>query len=106
MPTYEYQCDSCGHQFEKFQSITAKPIRKCPKCGKQKVRRLIGAGAGLKFKGNAFYKTDYRSESYRKDAEKEKPKPDSGKGSGKGSDKGSGKSDKTDKPEGKKPSEG
>ena len=64
MPTYEYKCDACGHAFERFHSITAAPIKRCPKCGKAKVRRLIGAGAGMIFKGSGFYITDYRSESY------------------------------------------
>ena len=68
MPTYEYHCDACGNDFEEFQSITAKPTKKCPKCGKLKVRRLISAGAGLIFKGSGFYITDYRSEGYQKDA--------------------------------------
>ena len=72
MPTYEYRCHACGHKFEKFQQITAAAIRKCPRCGKRKVQRLIGAGAGIIFKGNGFYQTDYRSDSYRKAAEKEK----------------------------------
>jgi len=68
MPTYDYVCEACGHKFEKFQSMTAPSIRKCPKCGKSKVKRLIGTGAGLIFKGSGFYITDYRSESYKKDA--------------------------------------
>ncbi len=72
MPTYEYECEACGHEFEKFQSITARPIRTCPECGKRKVRRLIGTGAGVIFKGSGFYQTDYRSESYKKAAEKDK----------------------------------
>ena len=71
MPTYEYICDSCQHQFERFQSIKARPIRKCPRCGKQSVQRLIGAGAGIIFKGSGFYETDYRSDSYKKAAESE-----------------------------------
>lgn len=71
MPTYEYKCDACEHQFEQFQSITAEPLRKCPDCGKMKLRRLIGTGAGLLFKGNGFYITDYRSESYQSSAKKE-----------------------------------
>lgn len=74
MPTYDYECSACGHAFEKFQPITAKAIRKCPSCGKLKVRRLIGTGAGVIFKGSGFYQTDYRSESYKKDAAKDKPK--------------------------------
>ncbi|MHC4431498.1 MAG: FmdB family zinc ribbon protein [Planctomycetota bacterium] len=65
MPTYDYECESCGHQFEQFQSITAKPTRKCPECGRMKLHRLIGAGAGVIFKGSGFYQTDYRSESYK-----------------------------------------
>lgn len=72
MPTYEYKCESCGYEFERFQSITAKPIRKCPQCGKASVKRLIGVGAGVIFKGSGFYQTDYRSESYKKAVEKEK----------------------------------
>lgn len=79
MPTYEYECDACGHKFEKFQGITASAIRKCPKCGRLKVRRLIGTGAGIIFKGSGFYQTDYRSESYRKAAEKDKPAAESKK---------------------------
>ena len=71
MPTYEYACSDCGHAFEAFQSITAKPIRKCPKCGKRKVERLISGGAGLLFKGSGFYITDYRSDSYKQAAKKE-----------------------------------
>jgi len=68
MPTYEYKCEACGHGFEKFHSIMASPIRKCPKCGKNKVKRLLGTGAGLIFKGSGFYITDYRSESYKSGA--------------------------------------
>ncbi len=71
MPTYDYMCESCGHEFEQFQTITAKPIRKCPRCGREAVKRLIGVGAGIIFKGSGFYETDYRSESYKKAAEKE-----------------------------------
>ena len=79
MPTYDYHCDACEADFELFQQITASPIKKCPQCGKRRVRRLIGAGAGVIFKGSGFYQTDYRSDSYNKAAEKEKsaekPKP-------------------------------
>jgi putative FmdB family regulatory protein len=64
MPTYEYHCDACGFDFEKFQSMSSSPIKKCPNCGKNKVRRLIGTGAGLIFKGSGFYITDYRDKSY------------------------------------------
>jgi putative FmdB family regulatory protein len=73
MPTYDYKCDGCGHTFEQFQSITAGPLKKCPKCGKQKLKRLFGTGAGLIFKGSGFYQTDYRSEGYKKSAEGDKP---------------------------------
>ena len=72
MPTYDYVCDGCGHELELFQSITAKPKKKCPKCGEKRLRRLIGPGAALVFKGSGFYKTDYRSESYKKAAAAEK----------------------------------
>ena len=71
MPTYEYKCDACGATFERFQSITAAPIKRCPECGKAKVRRLIGTGAGLIFKGSGFYITDYRSEGYKQAAKKD-----------------------------------
>ncbi len=80
MPTYDYECEACKHTFELFQSITAKPIRKCPACGKRKVRRLIGAGAGIIFKGSGFYCTDYRSDAYRQTAAKEKSAPTSSGG--------------------------
>jgi putative FmdB family regulatory protein len=65
MPTYDYECDACNHAFELFQSITDKHIRKCPECGKLKIRRLIGAGSTIIFKGSGFYQTDYRSEEYK-----------------------------------------
>jgi putative FmdB family regulatory protein len=81
MPTYEYVCDACDHQFELFQSIKAEPERKCPECGRRKLRRLIGPGAAIVFKGSGFYATDYRSESYKKAAAAEKT---SGNGSADG----------------------
>ncbi len=68
MPTYEYRCNACKHQFELFQPMTAKPVKKCPECGKSQVERLIGLGAGVLFKGSGFYETDYRSDSYKKAA--------------------------------------
>lgn len=79
MPTYEYKCANCDHLMEAFQSITAKPLKKCPECGKMKLQRLLGTGAGLIFKGSGFYETDYRSDSYKKGAENAKPKTDSKK---------------------------
>lgn len=69
MPTYDYECSQCEHKWEEFQSITAKPLRKCPSCGKLRAKRVIGAGAGIIFKGSGFYQTDYRSSSYKKAAE-------------------------------------
>jgi putative FmdB family regulatory protein len=71
MPTYDYKCAACGHQFERFQSIKAAPVKKCPECGKNKVNRLISAGAGLIFKGSGFYITDYRDSSYKEQAKAE-----------------------------------
>ncbi|MDR1958982.1 MAG: zinc ribbon domain-containing protein [Planctomycetaceae bacterium] len=68
MPTYDYRCDACGHEFEEFQYIKEEPLKKCPVCQKVKLRRLIGAGAAIVFKGSGFYQTDYRSESYKKGA--------------------------------------
>jgi len=72
MPTYSYLCESCGNKFERFQMITAKPLRMCPVCGKKELKRLIGSGAGIIFKGSGFYQTDYRSESYKKAEKTEK----------------------------------
>lgn len=71
MPTYEYQCDACGHAFEEWQSFKDDALTKCPKCKKNKLRRLFGGGAAIIFKGSGFYETDYR----RKDEEKKKGKP-------------------------------
>jgi len=79
MPHYDYVCDNCEHKFELYQSITAKVRRKCPECGKPKLRRLIGPGAAIMFKGSGFYQTDYRSESYRKGAKAAKKGKDAGK---------------------------
>ena len=72
MPTYGYLCESCGCEFEQFQPITAKPIRKCPKCSRNSVKRLIGCGSGVIFRGSGFYQTDYRSESYKKSEESQR----------------------------------
>lgn len=71
MPTYEYECPECGHRFERFQSMSAPPLRSCPRCG-GKIKRLISGGAGIIFKGPGFYATDYRSSSYRESEKKEK----------------------------------
>jgi putative FmdB family regulatory protein len=71
MPTYDYKCSACSHTFEHMQSMRDKPLRKCPKCGKAALERLIGTGGAIIFKGGGFYQTDYRSESYKKAAEAE-----------------------------------
>jgi putative FmdB family regulatory protein len=71
MPTYEYQCDGCEHNFDEFQSITEPALTKCPRCGKRKLRRVFGTGAAVLFKGSGFYQTDYRSESYKSAAKKD-----------------------------------
>ncbi|MBW8016976.1 MAG: zinc ribbon domain-containing protein [Planctomycetes bacterium] len=82
MPTYDYLCASCNHTFEKFESMSASPSKKCPECGKMQLKRLIGAGAGVIFKGSGFYETDYRSENYKqgkKDAKAAPKKEDKAK---------------------------
>jgi putative FmdB family regulatory protein len=98
MPTYDYVCDACHHEFELFQSITAAPERKCPECGRKKLKRLIGTGAGIIFKGSGFYATDYRSESYKKGAAAEKETAGStssgGSSNGNGKAEGPGKKEK------------
>ena len=72
MPTYQYKCLECDNRFEKFQLMTDQPLDVCPVCG-GKVERIISGGAGFLFKGSGFYITDYRSENYKKGAEKDKP---------------------------------
>ncbi len=95
MPTYDYVCDGCGHAFELFQSMTDSPKKTCPECKKKKLRRLIGAGGAIVFKGSGFYQTDYRSDSYKKGAAADAPaKPaEGGKSSGEKSGGGSGGKD-------------
>ena len=103
MPTYDYQCGGCQHEFEHFQSISSAVLRKCPECGAMKLKRLIGAGAAVVFKGSGFYQTDYRSESYKKRASQDSSSGSSGSesksDSGTKSDKAT-KSDKSAKSEG------
>ena len=79
MPTYEYECTRCGHLFELFQSISAPPRKRCPEC-QGKVKRLLGTGAGLIFKGSGFYSTDYRSDSYKAGASADKKSTSSDSG--------------------------
>lgn len=87
MPTYDYVCDACEHEFELFQSITENAKRKCPECGRMKLRRLFGTGAAIVFKGSGFYQTDYRSESYRKGAEADRKSKTASSSSSKASKK-------------------
>lgn len=89
MPTYDYECRACGHKWELYQQITENPKRRCPKCGRLKARRLIGAGAAVLFKGKGFYQTDYRSAEYKRKAEAEKSSSSSGGSSGDGKKSGS-----------------
>ena len=87
MPTYDYECKSCGHAFELFQQMSDAVKRKCPECGKLTLHRHVGTGAGVLFKGSGFYETDYRSASYKKAAEADKKASDtSGAASKKASD--------------------
>lgn len=92
MPTYDYVCGACEHEWEMFQSIKANAVRKCPECGKLKAKRVIGPGAGIIFKGSGFYQTDYRSASYKKGADAAKKASEKKSDSG-GSDSKATKSD-------------
>ncbi len=78
MPTYDYRCNACGHEFELFQSMSDSVKKKCPECSKLALERLIGTGAAVLFKGGGFYETDYRSDSYKKAAEADKSGGDGG----------------------------
>jgi putative FmdB family regulatory protein len=71
MPTYEYRCEQCSHQFDELQSFKDEPLKVCPKCHQESLRRLFGTGAAILFKGSGFYETDYRSDSYKKAAKAE-----------------------------------
>jgi putative FmdB family regulatory protein len=95
MPTYDYVCDACQHEFELFQSISEPLKKKCPECGKLKLRRLFGIGAAVMFKGSGFYETDYRSDSYKKAAEKDKSSSEPASDGGKKEKKSEAKSDST-----------
>ncbi|MEX2608145.1 MAG: FmdB family zinc ribbon protein [Kiritimatiellia bacterium] len=74
MPTYDYECQECMHRLEAFHAMSAPPLTECPACGKPALKRKIGTGAGLIFKGSGFYQTDYRSDGYKKSAEAESGK--------------------------------
>jgi putative FmdB family regulatory protein len=101
MPTYEYHCDACGNHFDEFQGINEPVLKKCPKCKKQKLRRIFGAGAAIIFKGSGFYETDYRSESYKASAKADQEKSSGDK---KGADGTAAPSTESKPAETKKPS--
>ncbi len=96
MPTYDYECDACDHKMEVFQGINDAVLKKCPECGKRKLRRLFGTGGAIVFKGSGFYQTDYRSDSYKKGEKAAKEAKSSDKKSD--SKGGSAKSKKESKP--------
>lgn len=104
MPTYDYKCDACEHEFELFQSINEPVKKKCPECGKPKLRRLFGTGAAIVFKGSGFYQTDYRSESYKKGAKAEEKSKSDTKSESKSTDGKSSDGGTTSKGEKKSPS--
>jgi putative FmdB family regulatory protein len=82
MPTYDYICDKCGHEYETFEPITSTPRTDCPECKALTLRRKIGPGAAILFKGSGFYQTDYRSESYKKAAQADKSSSEPAKSGG------------------------
>lgn len=96
MPTYDYVCDGCQHAFETMQSIKADPLKDCPACKKPKLRRLIGPGAAILFKGSGFYTTDYRSDSYKQRAESDSKSSSTSSDSKSGDSKPSGESKSSD----------
>lgn len=96
MPTYDYQCDACGHAFELFQSINDSIKKKCPECKRLKLRRLFGTGAAIMFKGSGFYQTDYRSDSYKKAAAADQKPSESKSESSSKDSKGSDSTSKSD----------
>ena len=104
MPTYDYLCKACGHALEIFQSMSEGAKRKCPECGKLKLERQIGAGAGFLFKGSGYYLTDYRSDSYKQAAEKDKSASTSSSDSSSSSEKKSEKKSDSAKSSSKKKS--
>ncbi len=106
MPTYDYECEACGHSLEVFQGINDPVLKKCPDCGKNKLKRLFGTGAAIVFKGSGFYQTDYRSEGYKKAAEAESKSQSTEKGDKKGGDTKKPEAKKSDGAASKKPSKG
>ena len=93
MPTYDYECGACGHEMELFQGINEPVKKKCPECGKLKLKRLFGSGAAIVFKGSGFYQTDYRSEGYKKAAKADKKSTGETKSESKSGDSKAKKSD-------------
>jgi putative FmdB family regulatory protein len=93
MPTYDYECDGCGHNFELFQGINDAVKKKCPECGKNKLKRLFGSGAAIVFKGSGFYQTDYRSDGYKKAAKAESKTSDAASSESNSSDSKSSKAE-------------
>jgi putative FmdB family regulatory protein len=87
MPTYDYRCSECGYTFEDFQSIKAEPLRSCPECQKESLKRLLGAGAGLIFKGSGFYITDYKNNGNGNHKTKDSVSKEEDSTTGKNSDK-------------------
>lgn len=79
MPTYDYTCTKCGHEWEEFQSMKDEPLKSCPDCKKKSAKRMVGAGSGLIFKGTGFYITDYKNKPSGGDAAKSSPKAKEGK---------------------------
>ncbi|QEH36655.1 Zinc ribbon domain protein [Aquisphaera giovannonii] len=104
MPTYDYVCDACNHEFEAFESIKADPQTVCPTCHEPKLRRKIGPGAAILFKGSGFYQTDYRSESYKQAAKSDKPASESSSSSTKSDGGSSGSSSSPAAPAASSPS--
>lgn len=100
MPTYDYECDACGHTFEEFQMMSEEPLKKCPACKKKKLRRLPGTGAAIVFKGSGFYQTDYRSESYKSAAKADESKAPSANENTAGKTDAAGKTDTSGTPSG------
>ena len=95
MPTYDYECGACGRTVEIFHSMTEEPRRKCPECGKLKLKRLLGTGGGFLFKGEGFYITDYRSSDYKAQAKAESDAASSSKSDSSSKSESSGESKKS-----------
>ena len=93
MPTYDYECNACGHAFERWQEMSARKLRTCPECGKRRLIRLVGAGAGVIFRGSGFYETDYKRKESRPPSSTSSSSSDSSSGSSADARKGGGKAE-------------